>query len=326
MCTNLLFSNKTTSSTNVDLNKTNASNVSKSKSLQALRPVTPLPTNASSTIQPAICNIIYYLYESETNWPDLFVKAYMDDSLNERTWVDSPLCRQFVENIKTAFGTRPIPYSTEGSGNPGESKSSSQLLHSNNSNSSSDLQSSTEPMANEDSMSTEFSSTVLDNVSTVARKSQLVARYASTRDEVKKLVLDTIKSYMSAASKSTATGAQLPSKRVLGQTINSSSSSNLSATATAAGSSVNSFANRNFLKLLQHTSGIDEVRVIGLSKLEGWLLNSKIEACAHDLLMAICCNCTQEDQTDKELIQQIVKIKPKLKQHQHYFDCIKYVF
>eukprot|EP00061_Rhincodon_typus_P019048 g48487.t1 len=38
-------------------------------------------------------------------------KVYIEDSLGERIWVDSPQCKTFVENIQTAFGTKMPPKS-----------------------------------------------------------------------------------------------------------------------------------------------------------------------------------------------------------------------
>lgn len=36
---------------------------------------------------------------------------YIEDSLGERIWVDSPHCRTFVDNIQTAFNTKMPPKS-----------------------------------------------------------------------------------------------------------------------------------------------------------------------------------------------------------------------
>lgn len=44
---------------------------------------------------------------------------------------------------------------------------------------------------------------------------------------------------------------------------------------------------------------------------------------ALDLLLSICVNCSQGDQADRDLTSQIIKFKPKIKQQQHYFDCIR---
>lgn len=61
----------------------------------------------------AICGMLLHVYESETNWPEIFVRAYIDDSLGERNWVDSSACKTFVENVRTAFSTKSIPQSQQ---------------------------------------------------------------------------------------------------------------------------------------------------------------------------------------------------------------------
>lgn len=78
-------------------------------------------------------------YEEDENWPEIFVKVrifmqcsqtfvfylsrfalifillhfqvYIEDSLGERIWVDSSHCKNFVDNIQTAFGTKMPPKS-----------------------------------------------------------------------------------------------------------------------------------------------------------------------------------------------------------------------
>ena len=53
-------------------------------------------------------------------WPDTFLKVYIDDAMGERLWVDQPECRQFTDNILTAFNTilpASIRCGEEGGGN-----------------------------------------------------------------------------------------------------------------------------------------------------------------------------------------------------------------
>lgn len=40
-----------------------------------------------------------------------FLQVYIEDSLGERIWVDSPHCKTFVDNIQTAFNTKMPPKS-----------------------------------------------------------------------------------------------------------------------------------------------------------------------------------------------------------------------
>ncbi|KAK2724328.1 hypothetical protein QYM36_000990, partial [Artemia franciscana] len=51
-------------------------------------------------------NVLMLAYEKEKIWPESFVKLYIEDSINDRIWVDRTECKPFVKNIITAFGTR----------------------------------------------------------------------------------------------------------------------------------------------------------------------------------------------------------------------------
>ncbi|XP_037876176.1 integrator complex subunit 1 isoform X3 [Bombyx mori] len=70
------------------------------------------------------CNMLYAGHRDSTNWPDIFIKVYIEDALNERWWVECSWCKCLVENILTAFGTKHPPASlkptesTLGSGSP----------------------------------------------------------------------------------------------------------------------------------------------------------------------------------------------------------------
>lgn len=276
----------------------------------------------------AICGLLLHVYEVETTWPEIFVRAYIDDSLGERNWVDSASCRVFVDNVRTAFNTRPIPQNHQ------QQQSTS---------ASTPTGSSTTDLANlfaSDSAIVKFDDDQPNSVIIFANflkeketsilkkmilKKSVINRYAMNREQIKSVTLEMIKSYMSTAGpkstlapiapiKRTATGAPVPAASAI-------------------------LDNKNFIRLLQNTCGLDhEVRVIALTRIEQWLLNPKLEAYAQDLLMAICCNLSCPLSTtaasspvafptpvaDAAFVQQIIKIKPKLKQHQHYFDCIRF--
>ncbi|KOB64886.1 Integrator complex subunit 1 [Operophtera brumata] len=70
------------------------------------------------------CNMLYAGHRDNNNWPDIFIKVYIEDALNERWWVECSWCKCLVENIITAFGTKqPPPHliptdNTLGSGSP----------------------------------------------------------------------------------------------------------------------------------------------------------------------------------------------------------------
>lgn len=56
-------------------------------------------------------NLLARGYHNKTRWPDIFVRCYIEDAMNERVWVDLEECSAFVENISTAFGTKTPPRS-----------------------------------------------------------------------------------------------------------------------------------------------------------------------------------------------------------------------
>ncbi|KAL0992825.1 hypothetical protein UPYG_G00099040 [Umbra pygmaea] len=65
----------------------------------------------NSLVSVLACNLLMAAYEEDENWPEIFVKVYIEDSLGERIWVDSSHCKNFVDNIQTAFSTKMPPKS-----------------------------------------------------------------------------------------------------------------------------------------------------------------------------------------------------------------------
>lgn len=56
-------------------------------------------------------NLLARGYHNKTQWPEKFVRYYIDDAINERVWCDYDDCSSFSENICTAFGTKTPPKS-----------------------------------------------------------------------------------------------------------------------------------------------------------------------------------------------------------------------
>lgn len=54
-------------------------------------------------------NLLARGYHNKPQWPESFVRCYIEDAINERVWVDIEECESFVENICTAFGTKMPP-------------------------------------------------------------------------------------------------------------------------------------------------------------------------------------------------------------------------
>jgi integrator complex subunit 1 len=210
----------------------------------------PSPQN-SINILSTLCILLYNVYENEPDWPEVFIRAYVDDSLNERIWVDNPNCKDFVENIQTAFATRPIPFSTVDGNNAQQPSqmSVSDLLRTSDDNNAMNGDVLTVPSD-------------LVDLTSGKRPHILTPRYVSIRGQIEAIVKDMVDSYM----KNDGNKQRQPIKRVLGQSgVLSSSPAALS-----------HIDNRNFLKLLQNTCGFAEIRAIVMSKLDGWLGNAKV--------------------------------------------------
>lgn len=337
MCTQLLFSSvfktgatgpASTSSTVVAV----AGGHKVAKSLQQQQLSKAVHTQVIQ-MQSTICNILYFIFENESTWPDVFVRAYIDDSVTYRNWVDASVCKEFVDNIRTGFYTKQIPASScmataastaAATTTPDTTTDPSKIM-----------------LVDDDESITTTSLEVVGGFN--LKKSQITRRYGSTKEQIKQLIIEAVKSYMNATA--TTTKLQQPSsivpiKRVgsvITTTATAASSSQPTTTATtaaaaAATAAANLVDTKHFIKFLQNICGIDaEIRTLCLSKIDAWLLNPKLEPNAQDLLMAICVNSHEitttnatTENTSVVFVQQIIKIKPKLKQNQHYFECIRY--
>ncbi|XP_017779364.1 PREDICTED: integrator complex subunit 1 [Nicrophorus vespilloides] len=56
-------------------------------------------------------NLLIYSFGEVSNWPEVFLKFYVEDAVSERIWIDNPYCKPFVDNIVTAFNTKLPPRS-----------------------------------------------------------------------------------------------------------------------------------------------------------------------------------------------------------------------
>lgn len=86
----------------------------------------PFKGRPSAGAASLACNLILAGCQEEKNWPESFLKVFIEDSIGERFWVDREECQGFVENILTAFNTKVPPRNllqTEGTTNPGGSSS-----------------------------------------------------------------------------------------------------------------------------------------------------------------------------------------------------------
>ena len=56
-------------------------------------------------------NLLMAAFRDNKDWPDSFLRGYIDDALTDRLWVDLEECKPFVNNVLTAFGTK-LPSNT----------------------------------------------------------------------------------------------------------------------------------------------------------------------------------------------------------------------
>ncbi|KRZ29938.1 Integrator complex subunit 1 [Trichinella pseudospiralis] len=60
---------------------------------------------AWSNLFCVICESLMIALDDKTDWPECIAKAFIQDSLGERLWVDRKECNAFVKNIMTVFNT-----------------------------------------------------------------------------------------------------------------------------------------------------------------------------------------------------------------------------
>ncbi|XP_077980803.1 integrator complex subunit 1-like [Glandiceps talaboti] len=232
------------------------------------------------------CNILLSSFSEEENWPEQFVRVYVEDSLGERVWVDNPKCAEFVQNIQTAFATK-VPkkggvlYSLEGQ-RQGGSTSDLTLPGASPGHASADEDDKGSEVASEagESVTDKDPDSDIDKV-------PIIPRYLVLQESIECEVVETIREQLTRR-----------------QPMDTGS--------------------RNMLRLLTATSGIVDVRVVAAPRLEMWLQNPKLTRPAQDLLMSVCLNCNTHTQEDVDVIGHLIRIRLKTKPLiNHYMVCIR---
>ncbi|KAM7091720.1 LOW QUALITY PROTEIN: integrator complex subunit 1 [Ciconia maguari] len=134
----------------------------------------------NSLVSVLACNLLMAAYEEDENWPEIFVKVYIEDSLGERIWVDSPHCKTFVDNIQTAFNTKMPP--------------KSMLLHGEAGRSGGDLSAGSSPhpsMTEEEDSQSEL--LIAEEKMSPEQEGQLMPRYDDLAESVEEYVLDMLR-------------------------------------------------------------------------------------------------------------------------------------
>ncbi|XDB64719.1 hypothetical protein AB1E18_018025 [Capra hircus] len=134
----------------------------------------------NSLVSVLACNLLMAAYEEDENWPEIFVKVYIEDSLGERIWVDSPHCRTFVDNIQTAFNTKMPPKSVLLQGEAGRGGGDLSAGSSPHPSLTEEEDSQTELLIAEEKLSPE-------------QEGQLMPRYEELAESVEEYVLDVLR-------------------------------------------------------------------------------------------------------------------------------------
>ncbi|POI35758.1 hypothetical protein CIB84_000490 [Bambusicola thoracicus] len=134
----------------------------------------------NSLVSVLACNLLMAAYEEDENWPEIFVKVYIEDSLGERIWVDSPHCKTFVDNIQTAFNTKMPP--------------KSMLLHGEVGRGGGDISAGSSPhpsMTEEEDSQSEL--LIAEEKMSPEQEGQLMPRYDDLAESVEEYVLDMLR-------------------------------------------------------------------------------------------------------------------------------------
>ncbi|MCI4392221.1 hypothetical protein PGIGA_G00143530 [Pangasianodon gigas] len=134
----------------------------------------------NSLVSVLACNLLMAAYEEDENWPEIFVKVYIEDSLGERIWVDSSHCKTFVDNIQTAFNTKMPP--------------KTMLLQTETGRSGGDLSAGNSPhpsTPDEDDNQTEL--LIAEEKLSPEEEGQVMPRYDELADSVEDYVLDVLR-------------------------------------------------------------------------------------------------------------------------------------
>lgn len=236
------------------------------------------------------CNLLTRAYSDKQQWPEIFMRIYIDDAINDRFWSDNSLCAPFIENIAAAFKTRTpqlnnclqpesVAGTTSGAGTP---------------TTTAPAQSTQQPPApinidddSCDNSEASGSAKPIDFKQGSESYSEVKDRYLDSGRIVEKYVTDAIKEQLNKRQQQEC-------------------------------------YTRNFLKFLCKTSGLVEVRHLCISRLELWIHNGKLVKFAQELLSYICFNVRAKYFKDHEVLAILVKMRLKAKPLiNFYMSCIK---
>ncbi|EEZ98703.1 integrator complex subunit 1 [Tribolium castaneum] len=216
-------------------------------------------------------NLLTHAFTDVAQWPEIFVKIYVEDAVADRIFIDNPYCKPFVDNIITAFNTKLPP---------------SSLLKSETWNST--ARDTSSPLTITSADDDTKSEVILEHKAAVENWNvKVYPRFTQTQENVEKIVLEAIKEQLA--------------RRQQPETIT-----------------------KNFVRFLSIASGLVEIRIIAVSRIESWLHNHKLMKSAQELLAYLCYNCSASSQRDLEIIAQLSKLRLKNKPMVNYFNnCLR---
>ncbi|CAH8604796.1 unnamed protein product [Dicrocoelium dendriticum] len=328
-----------------------------------------LPPAAVSTITARarglhvlVANLIYLALENQSKWPSNLLKAYLEDSLSDRIWVDQDECRLFVLNVETAFpksfgdprglfslistpvgGMLPCASGAAGSSVQSGATNAVQIVLGLCSGASTGKNDITTTKSDE---ITEAVSTVLQSqppsIAKLIHGTDLATcvapRFEFCRQAIEVVIVNTLRE---ALGRRGPIGNQQPSSTPAVTTAPSTGGSALmSAAAGAPGAAIAAGATlgsneltqlRSLLRTVAMAVGLPEVRGLVASRLENWLTNPKVHLFSVGLLALLTANCRLGGLSPHDLdlmITIIYRIRYKLlkpNMQGAFFECVNHM-
>ncbi|KAL7064984.1 hypothetical protein AAHC03_05189 [Spirometra sp. Aus1] len=291
--------------------------------------ITHAPRGFNATLPPAVVatiaarsrglyvlasNLLMVALTNQQKWPSKLVKAYLEDSLGDRIWVDLDECKAFVLNIETAFPTvlgdpkglftvlcSSAATGGGASGTPGSGGNSSGsgfstqpvqaalylTTPSHQGQRPSDSGLTARSMLNDltDAITTVLGSHSANTAKVVhgGEPGRLVSpRFESSRAAVEVIIVHTLRE---ALARRTGSGGTTVVSTSSGA---SDSSSNTSLGVLSSGEVIHT---RCLIRTLGLAAGIPELRSLTSLRLEPWLTNPKLQILGAGLFAIIATNC-----------------------------------
>ncbi|CAF3843439.1 unnamed protein product [Adineta steineri] len=247
--------------------------------------------NVTATPYALVCQILWHAFKDQTNWPDEFIEAYVDDALGEQNWIKNPDCQLFVSNIQTAFNTRPCTWKLDrlkifpsiplSSTTPATTPA--QILSTLNDETSNDSNNNNESLSlttteSEPSIHTMDDTITNNNNNNNNKDNQLIIPRYEGRSQAIQNFLQTL----------LTTNAKIKSTSGNSAILNPSNPSTATSTTTSQPHETD-----KLLYLLEYLCGLSDIRLYILSRLDIWLQNPKLSRIAEKLMITLCENLTK---------------------------------